>query len=127
MAAPTVDHDCALKDYVVAQANTIAKLERDIEQLKKALLGSRSEKSRKLPRPTKTEPASKEQQQKTRRARAAAKAEAASVVVVEHKVPDEQRRCTACGNDKLAPLGKGKTTTVWEFVPAHFLGLAAEE
>jgi len=41
MVPPVVDHDCALKDYVVAQSNEIAKLQRDIEQLKKALLGSR--------------------------------------------------------------------------------------
>jgi transposase len=119
MAPPVVDHDCALKDYVVAQSNEIAKLQRDIEQLKKALLGSRSEKSRKLPRPTST-PVSKEQQKETRRARAAAKAETPTVVV-DHKVPDEQRRCTVCGNDKLELLGKGKTTKVWEFVPARFI------
>ena len=48
---PPVDHDCILKDFVVEQANRIAKLEHDLEQMKKALLGSRSEKS-KLPRPT---------------------------------------------------------------------------
>ena len=49
-----VDHDCVLKDFVVAQANEIAKLKHEMEQLKAALLGSRSEKSRKLPRPTTT-------------------------------------------------------------------------
>ncbi len=57
----------------------------------------------------------------TRRARAAAKAESSPVVVVEHKVPEDQRRYTVCGNDKLEPLGKGRTTTEGEFVPACFI------
>jgi transposase len=116
---PTVDHDCILKDFVVEQANRIAKLEHDLEQMKKALLGSRSEKS-KLPRPTPKTPTTPEQQQETRRANAAAKAEAPTVTVT-HKVPDEERHCTACGGDKLTPLGEGKKTTVWEFVPARFV------
>ena len=86
MVPPVVDHDCALKDFVVQLSNRLARLEQENEQLKKALLGSRSEKSRKLPRPTSTL-VSKEQQKETRRARAAAKADAPTVVV-EHKVPE---------------------------------------
>jgi transposase len=65
-------------------------------------------------------PATPEERQKTRRDRAAAKAQAPTVRV-EHKVPDAERRCTVCGNAKLDPLGDGKRTTVWEFVPARFL------
>jgi transposase len=40
---------------------------------------------------------------------------------VEHKVPDHERRCKTCGNTKLEPLGDGKKTCVWEFVPARFV------
>ncbi|HEY3816777.1 MAG TPA: IS66 family transposase zinc-finger binding domain-containing protein [Polyangiaceae bacterium] len=40
---------------------------------------------------------------------------------MDHKAPDAERRCTVCGNDKLDPLGEGKKTTVWEFVPARFV------
>ena len=116
---PPVDHDCALKDVVVQQANEIAKLKHEIDQIKKALLGSRSERS-KMPRikvgPAKTA----EDRQRTRDERAAAKA-LIPTVTTEHKVPLEQRTCTACGNDKLTPLGAGKTSTVWEFVPARFV------
>ncbi len=36
-------------------------------------------------------------------------------------MPDAERRCTVCGNDKLDPLGDGKKTTVWEFVPSRFV------
>jgi hypothetical protein len=83
------------------------------------VLGSRSEKS-KMPRIKTGEPPTAEERQKTRRERAAAKAQAPTVRV-DHKVPDAERRCTACGNAKLDPLGEGKKTSVWEFVPARFL------
>jgi len=116
---PPVDHDCVLKDIVIEQSNEIAQLKLQVERLTAAVLGSRSEKS-KLPRPTPKTPSTPEQQQETRRANAAAKAEAPTVTVT-HKVPDEQRHCTTCGGDKLTPLGEGKKTTVWEFVPARFV------
>jgi transposase len=119
VVVPPVDHDCVLKDLVVDLANRLAKLEHENAQLKKAVLGSRSEKS-KMPRIKTGAPATPEQVQKTRRDRAAAKAQAPTVRV-EHKVPDAERRCTVCGNAKLDPLGDGKTTSVWEFVPARFV------
>jgi len=119
MVVPPVDHDCALKELVEDLANRLAKLEHENAQLKKAVLGSRSEKS-KMPRIKTGDPATPDERQKTRRERAAAKAQAPTVRV-EHKVPDAERRCTVCGNAKLDPLGDGKKTTVWEFVPARFV------
>ena len=119
VVVPHVDHDCILKDLVEELANRLAKLEHENAQLKKAVLGSRSEKS-KMPRIKTGAPPTPEEQQKTRRERRAAKAQAPTVRV-DHKVPDAERRCTVCGNDKLDPLGEGKKTTVWEFVPARFV------
>ncbi len=119
MVVPPIDHDCVLKDLVEDLANRLAKLEHENAQLKKAVLGSRSEKS-KMPRIKTGKPATAQERQKTRRERAAAKAQAPTVRV-EHKVLDAERRCTACGNAKLDPLGEGKKTSVWEFVPARFL------
>lgn len=119
MVVPPVDHDCVLKEFVTDLANRLAKLEHENAQLKKALLGSRSEKS-KMPRIKTGAPTTPEDQQKTRRARAQAKAQTPTVRV-EHKVPDHERLCRACGNTKLEPLGEGKTTSVWEFVPARFI------
>ncbi len=119
MVVPKVDHDCVLQEIVVDLANRLAKLEHENAQLKKAVLGSRSEKS-KMPRIKTGEPPSPEERQKTRQERAAAKAQTPTVRV-DHKVPDDERRCKVCGNSKLEPLGEGKTTRVWEFVPARFL------
>jgi transposase len=119
MVIPKVDHECVLQDIVTDLANRLAKLEHENAQLKKAVLGSRSEKS-KMPRIKTGAAPTPEDRQKTRRERAAAKAQTPTVRV-DHKVPDEQRRCTVCGNTKLEPLGEGKKTCVWEFVPARFL------
>jgi transposase len=119
VVVPPVDHDCVLKELVEQLANRLEKLEHENAQLKKALLGSRSEKS-KMPRIKTGPPATPEQRRMTRQERRAAKAQTPTVRV-EHKVPDAERRCTVCGNDKLDPLGEGKKTTVWEFVPARFV------
>lgn len=119
MVVPPLDHDCPLKELVTDLANRLAKLEHENAQLKKAVLGSRSEKS-KMPRIKTGAPATPEEQQKTRHERAAARAQTPTVRV-EHKVPDGERRCAVCGNDKLTALGEGKKTTVWEFVPARFV------
>ena len=119
MVVPKVDHECILQDVVTDLVNRLTKLEHENAQLKKAVLGSRSEKS-KMPRIKTSPPATPEERQKTRQERAAARTETPTVRV-DHKVPDAERRCTACGNEKLTPLGDGKKTSVWEFVPARFL------
>lgn len=119
MVLPPIDHECSLRGLVEDLANRLAKLEHENAQLKKAVLGSRSEKS-KMPRIKTDATTTPEERQKTRRDRAAAKAQAPTVRV-EHKVPDGARQCTVCGNAKLDPLGDGKMTTVWEFVPARFV------
>src|SRR5262245_58591727 len=67
-----------------------------------------------------TKAATAEDRLAKRRANAAAKAQT-ETLRTEHKVPDEQRTCPACGNAKLKTVGKGRTTSVWEFVPARFL------
>jgi transposase len=55
-----------------------------------------------------------------RRAKAADRAQT-ETVRTEYKVPIEQRTCPSCGNDKLKPIGNGRTTAVYEFVPARLI------
>ncbi|MFM2153848.1 MAG: hypothetical protein RL199_2283 [Pseudomonadota bacterium] len=119
MVVPTVDHDCSLKDFVTELANRLAKLEHENAQLKKSLYGAKSERS-KLPRVKTAEPPTPEQVKATRQARAEAKAQTPTLRI-EHKVPDSLRLCTACGRTDLTPMGPGKSTFVWEFVPAKFV------
>ncbi len=119
MVMPPLDHDCSLKQFVTELANRLAKLEHENAQLRKSLYGKKSERS-KLPRVKVAEPPTPEETQATRRARAEAKAQTPTLRI-EHKVPDAMRRCTACGRTDLAPMGPGKSTFVWEFVPARFV------
>jgi transposase len=118
MVVPPVDHDCALKDVVVQLQNNLAKLQHELALLKKAHVGPKSERA-KVPRQPKGK-RTDEEKLAARRDRAKQKA-AIESVQHEHKVPDAERKCPACGNEKLNALGKGKVTTVWEFVPARFI------
>jgi transposase len=118
MVVPPVDHDCALKDFVVEQANRIAKLEHELLVIKKAHIGPKTERA-KVPRQSKAKRTPADALA-ARRSRAEQRS-AVQTVRHEHKVPDAERSCPACGNKKLTPLGKGKATTVWEFVPATFV------
>jgi transposase len=54
-----------------------------------------------------------------RRERADRRAEAPTREV-HHPVPEAQRLCPACGGDELKPLGPGRTTVVYEYIPALF-------
>lgn len=119
MVVPPVDHECALQKVVADLADRLAKLEHENAQLKKNLFGARSERS-KLPRVKVGEPKTAADAKATREARAEARAKAPTIRI-EHKVPVDMRRCSACGSTDLEPLGAGKTTSVWEFVPARFV------
>ena len=121
MVLPPIDHECSLQKIVTDLADRLAKLEHENAQLKKTLFGARSERSPKMPRVKVAEPATPEEVKKKRKARAAEAKAQTPTLRVEHKVPDELRRCTACGRTDLVPMGAGKVTSVWEFVPARFV------
>jgi transposase len=115
---PPVDHDCVLSGVVAEMSNELAKLRHELAQLKKAQYGRKSERSKMPPVPAK--PVAPEERLAKRRANAADRAQT-KTVRVEHKVPVEQRTCPKCGNGKLKPIGGGRTTEVYEFVPARFV------
>jgi len=127
--APPDDHDCPLTDLVQEQQRRIDQLleraekqDREIAQLKKALMGPKSERT-KMPSVQDAigkEPVSAENRLARRRQNAQEKQQL-EVVRVEHKVPEAQRSCPKCGHGTLTPLGAGRTTTVYEFVPARLV------
>ena len=115
---PPIEHDCVLLGVVTALSDKIEKLQHELSQLKKAHIGPKSERS-KMPRvPTKS--STPEERLAKRRAQAANRAQT-ETVRAEHNVPAEQRTCPSCGNDKLKPIGNGRATAVYEFVPARFI------
>jgi transposase len=126
---PPVEHDCPLTSLVEEQQRRIdelleraAKQDREIAQLKKALIGPKSERS-KMPTIQEAlgvEPVSPENRQARRRERSQQKAELPTITV-EHRVPDEQRSCPKCGRQTLAPVGAGRKTVVYEYVPAKLI------
>ena len=69
MVLPPVDHDCILTPFLHELAERMTRLEQENAQLKKALYGARSERS-KLPRIKTAEPPTPEQTQAKRRSRA---------------------------------------------------------
>jgi transposase len=119
VVVPTVDHECALQKVVSDLVDRLTKLEHENAQLKKSVYGAKSERS-KLPRVKTGAPPTPEQTKETRRARSEAKAQTPTERV-EHKVPEALRRCSACGRTDLTPMGSGKRTSVWEFVPSRFV------
>ena len=127
--APPDDHDCPMTELVREQQRRIEQLmeraekqDREIAQLKKALLGPKSERT-KMPSVDESlgkEPTSPENRLARRRQNALGKQQL-ETVRVEHKVPDAQRSCPKCGHNQLTALGAGRTTTVYEYVPAKLI------
>ncbi|NOK10123.1 IS66 family transposase [Corallococcus exercitus] len=61
-----------------------------------------------------------ESAKKKRQERATRKAEEAPAREIRHAVPAQERHCPACGSGDLKPLGKGRTSVLYEYVPARF-------
>ena len=57
---------------------------------------------------------------KKRCERAAQKKQQAPTREIHHAVPPEERHCPACGSEDLKALGKGRTSEVYEYLPARF-------
>jgi transposase len=126
---PPDDHDCPLTDLVQEQQRRIEQLlaraekqDGEIAQLKKALFGPKSERT-KMPSVQDAlgkEPVSADNRLARRRDNARQR-QHLETVLVDHKVPDAQRHCPKCGNETLTALGAGRSTVVYEYVPAKLI------
>jgi len=100
----------------------VVALRGEIDELKRMLFGRRSEKmptvSEEL-RHRKDVGRDPKEAQRRRQEHLAAKRNLPERVI-SHEVPAEQRRCPKCGSTDLIPLGEGKVSTVYEYVPARF-------
>lgn len=122
-----LDHFCPWREEAEELKERLTSLEAKMAALERHVFGRRAER---LP-PVATElraqaasPESKAQRDeaalKKRRERAARKAEQAPMREVHHAVPSQERRCPSCGSEDLKALGEGRTTVVYEYVPARF-------
>ncbi len=130
------DHDCPLRPIVLAQAKVIeeqlpelrGKLETallHIEKLERALYGKKSERMPPVAEALRAEETAEEQEARRqaaleRRAERAALKQRLAAQTVTHHVPDEDKECPACGGMADRPVGDGKKTELYEYIPGYF-------
>ena len=116
------DHRCEWRDKVEVLETRIAQLEASFAKLQRQTFGKRSEKmppvDEELRRAGVTS-ADPEAALAKRRANAEKK-KALPVREIVHKVPEEEKHCPKCGSRDFTPLGPGKVTTVYDYIPARF-------
>jgi len=116
------DHFCPWRDEAERLSAELADARKKLAALERRVFGKSSER-RKVPsierQLRKQRPAGREAAKK-KRADNAAQKELLPTEIVEHRVPDEQRSCSACGIDGLKPVGIGKESVEYEFVPGYF-------
>lgn len=117
--SPPKDHDCEWQAYAKDLEQKLEALMQRTAQLEKKVLGPQSEKRKKpgkMPPPVPPTSASKAGREARRDLRAAD----LETEVVTVPVPAEARGCAACGKDADKVVGRGKTSTVYEYVSPHF-------
>ncbi len=116
------DHRCEWRDEAEALRTEVAELRDRFAKLQRHVFGKRSEKmppvAEELRRVGATTP--DPEAALARRRENAAKKRALPVREIVHKVPEEKKVCPKCGGHDFTPLGKGKVTTVYEYIPARF-------
>ena len=133
MEASPPDHECpwreealALRTLVSEQQQQLAQLTLAVQSLERRFFGPKSEKmppvtSELLRERTKADAeAARLAALERRRQRAATRAKLRTETVIHH-VPDAEQRCPRCGGHRFAPVGEGKRTIIYEYVPGYFL------
>jgi len=127
LAPGSEDHECAWRDEAERLAEELARvqqrqqqLEGQLAALQRHIFGQRSEKlppiAEQLRAERPVDPAATQARRREAREQKAALPERE----VLHSVPVEKRRCPKCGSTELRPLGEGKKTVLYEYVPARF-------
>jgi len=100
----------------------LAQLQDVVEKLQRHVFGQRSEKmppvAEELRRKGVT--SSDREAALAKRRENAEKKRALPAREIPHRIPDEKRVCPRCGRSVFKPLGPGKTTTIYEHIPATF-------
>lgn len=138
MGAGENDHRCIWRErYDALQAQTTVELAEQrakletlmgaMQALKRRVLGPKSEKMPPIEGELQREKRSKEDAE-ARRLQALAKRRANAALretlreqTVIHHVPEADKKCTSCGKVAARPVGDGKTTVMFEYVPGYFV------
>ncbi|MGZ6674026.1 MAG: IS66 family transposase [Solirubrobacteraceae bacterium] len=121
MAPPSDDdHACGWRDEALELRARVERLSAEFEALKRQVHGRKSEKmpplDREVRRGKEADPA---EAQRKRRERAIAK-EKLVTERVTLSVHEDERQCPHCQRRDLKPVGNGKESTVFEYVPGYF-------
>lgn len=127
MVPGSEDHECAWRDEAERLEGELARvrdeqetLRAQLEALQRHVFGKRSEKMPPVSEELRSERPVDPQVTQARRRAARAEKAALPEREVHHLVPPERRLCPKCGSTDLRPLGEGKRTFVYEYVPARF-------
>jgi transposase len=114
------DHQCGWRTYAAELRGDLETVKTELAALKRHLYGRKSERmppmEREVRRGQKADPA---ETRRKRKETALAK-EKLVEESVPHPVPEEQRSCPSCQQKDLRPVGDGKTTTIYDYVPGYF-------
>ena len=121
-----LDHHCAwreeaeeLRAELDALKEKFAALSAQLDKLQRHVFGQRSEKMPPISEELRRGQPKDSERAKARRQQNARVKRALPVRRIEHRVPEEKRRCPLCGGTHLRPLGTGRETTIFEHVPAR--------
>src|SRR5262245_31664390 len=120
------DHDCPWRARVDELEAKLAALTAAMEALERRVLGPKAEKMPPVSEELRAERTAEELEEARaaglalRRAREALR-QRLRIETVIHHVPAEDRRCPRCGGDEFRPLGDGRKTTIFEYVPGYFV------
>jgi transposase len=122
LTPPPDDHDCGWKAYAKAQAAQLAELTAKLAEIERRFLGKKSERRQtgKMPPPLPPKKADPEQSAQKRRDAIELRETKLETEITPVPVPPNQCTCPACGNGQLRRVGKGKASTVYEYVQPHF-------
>jgi transposase len=116
------DHVCGWKAYAKAQDEKLTELSEKLVELERRLIGKKSErrKGTKLPPPVlpKSDPVAAARKRQDNALLRATRLETENIPVPVPK--DQACGCPKCGSAELRRVGKGKSSTVYEYVQPHF-------
>jgi transposase len=127
------DHQCAWREEAVALRGEVAELKQQLsavvgqmQALERRMLGPKSEK---MPPPveelrrqeSEDDAEARRLAALERRRERAALRESLRQETITHHVTDEQAQCPKCGGVANRPLGSGKETFLYEYVPGYFV------
>jgi transposase len=121
LTPPADDHECGWKKIALELAEKISDLDARLTAIQRQVFGKKSEKMPPMDREVrKKRPVDKAAVLERRRKNAELRASAVKTEDVTHQVSEAQRRCPKCGKTDLGPVGKGKESIEWNYVPGYF-------